>query len=154
MTVVAHPTNRVLAGIAILKFAKATLLVVVGLGALELLRPGVAARAQSWASALGSSTGREGVQRALARVSTLDARRLRELGIGAFLYAGLFTVEGIGLWREKRWAEYLTVIATASFVPLEAYELARDVTLPRISALVLNVLVVVYLVYRLRQPRR
>ena len=66
---------------------------------------------------------------------------------------GLFVVEGMGLWRQKRWAEYLTVIATASFVPLEVYELVKDVTLPRIAALLANLLVVAYLVGVLRRGR-
>jgi uncharacterized membrane protein (DUF2068 family) len=154
VTIVARRADRVLAGIAVFKFFKAALLVAAGLGAFELVRPDIAARAQRWAGALGSSAGHGVVQRALTRVITLDARRLWALGIGAFLYAALFTVEGIGLWQERRWAEYLTVIATASFVPFEVYELVKGVTLPRISALVLNVVVIVYLVYRLRQPHR
>ena len=74
------------------------------------------------------------------------------LGVVALLYATLFAIEGVGLWRERRWAEYLTVIATASFIPFEIVQLARQVSLARSAALGLNLLVVAYLIYRLRHP--
>ena len=81
----------------------------------------------------------------------MDPGHLEALGVGAFLYTVLFTVEGIGLWRGKRWAEYLTAIATASFVPLEIYELTHRVSPRRLSALLLNLAIVAYLIYRLRR---
>jgi uncharacterized membrane protein (DUF2068 family) len=60
-------------------------------------------------------------------------------------YALIEIVEGVGLWVAARWAEYLTVVATAAFLPLEAYELTEKVTGLRIGALVFNVAAVVYL---------
>ncbi|HEY8105124.1 MAG TPA: DUF2127 domain-containing protein [Gemmatimonadales bacterium] len=139
--------------IAVFKFLKVLLLVTVGLGALKLLDPAAAADAREWLRGLAMSSDRRAMQGALVLVSRLTPERLEALGIGAFLYAALFTTEGIGLWLEKRWAEYLTVIATGSFVPFELYELARRPGLPRIAALVLNLAVVAYLIYHLRQPR-
>ncbi len=59
-------------------------------------------------------------------------------------------VEGVGLWYAKRWAEYLTVVATAAFLPLEIRELAEKVTGLRIGALVFNVLAVLYLLWAKR----
>ncbi len=73
------------------------------------------------------------------------------MGAVAFLYAALFVVEGVGLWMARRWAEYLTIIATSSFVPFEVYELVRHVTWPRTVTLLINLLVVAYLVVKVRQ---
>jgi len=143
--------SRVLRLIAVFKFLKALLLVAVGMGALKLLDPTVAARAQEWLRALATSSDRRVVQDLLQLVSRLSPERLEALGVGAFLYAGLFTTEGVGLWLGKRWAEYLTVIATGSFVPFEIYELARRPGPARLAALVLNLAVVVYLIYHLRR---
>ena len=143
--------DRVLRLIALFKFLKALLLVVVGLGAVKLLDPAAAARAQEGLRMLASSSDRRVVQHLLVLVSRLTPERLEALGVGAFLYAGLFTTEGVGLWLGKRWAEYLTVIATGSFVPLEIYELAGRPGPSRLAALVLNVAVVVYLIHHLRQ---
>ena len=146
--------DRVLRLIALFKFCKAVLLVVVGLGVLRLLDPGVAARAQRWVAALASSNDRSAVQHVIASLAGLSPRRLEAVGVGAFLYAVLFTIEGVGLWRGKRWAEYLTVIATLSLVPLEVFELTRAVTPPRLAALVVNLAVVAYLLGRIRRRAR
>src|SRR5262245_7183428 len=59
-------------------------------------------------------------------------RHVVGLGTGSVAYAGLFLVEGVGLLMRKVWAEYLTIAITASFIPLEIYELARKPTMPRV----------------------
>ncbi|MFF6824376.1 DUF2127 domain-containing protein [Streptomyces longwoodensis] len=60
-------------------------------------------------------------------------------------YALIELVEAVGLWYAKRWAEYLTVVATAAFLPLEVYELTEHVSWLKIATLVLNVLAVLYI---------
>lgn len=37
-------------------------------------------------------------------------------------YAALETVEGLGLWRARRWGEYLTAVGTSIFLPLEIWD--------------------------------
>lgn len=65
---------------------------------------------------------------------------------GALLaYAAIELLEAVGLWLIKRWAEYLTVVATAAFLPLEVYEILEKATYLRVGAFVFNVAVVVYL---------
>lgn len=143
-------SGGVLRLIALFKFCKAALLVVVGLGAFELLQPGIAAHAQHWVGALAASSDRRAVQRLIAVTSGLSPGRLEVLGIAAFLYAALFTIEGVGLWRSRRWAGYLTVIAGLLFVPLEVFEVVRRASPSRLAALVVNLAVAAYLIYRLR----
>ena len=72
------------------------------------------------------------------------------LAIGAIAYAVLEGTEGVGLAMRRRWAEYLTVIATGVLIPFEAYEVIHKVTLFRVGALLLNLAVVGYLAYRKR----
>jgi uncharacterized membrane protein (DUF2068 family) len=65
---------------------------------------------------------------------------------GALLvYALIELVEGVGLWLGRRWAEYLTVVATAAFLPLEVYELTEKVSWLKIATLVINVLAVLWI---------
>ena len=109
--------DRGLRLIALFKFAKTLLLIAVGLGALQLLDPDTAARAQRWATALATSSDRRFVQHLLARLMGLSPSRLEILSLGAFLYAGLFTTEGLGLWLGLCWAEYLTIVATGEWGP-------------------------------------
>jgi uncharacterized membrane protein (DUF2068 family) len=72
-----------------------------------------------------------------------------------FLYAALDLAEGIGLYLEKAWGEYLTLIITASFLPWEIYEVFRKLTWIRVSLLAINVLVLLYLAKVIwERPRR
>jgi len=144
--------NRVLRLIAIFKLLKATLIILLWIGALHLLRPAVMERTRSWAAALSSAHVRHLTLRALARFGSLDHRHLEALGVGALFYAALFVTEGVGLCLGRRWAEYLTIVATASFVPVEVYELARHTTVPRLAAVVINLAVLAYLIYQVRKP--
>jgi uncharacterized membrane protein (DUF2068 family) len=80
--------------------------------------------------------------------------RLPLISIGTLAYGVLFLFEGIGLIRRKRWAEYLTVIATASFLPLELYEIVHHATVTKGVVIILNIAILVYLVWRLRADRR
>ena len=62
-------------------------------------------------------------------------------------YGLLQGVEAVGLWLMKRWAEYLTVVATSLFIPIEIYEIASKVTVLRVGALVVNIGAVIWLVW-------
>jgi len=82
------------------------------------------------------------------------SRHSLELAAGlACAYAALYATEGVGLWLQKRWAEYLTTIATASLIPFELWELAHGVSAVKAAALAINVAILVYLIYVLRTDR-
>jgi len=72
------------------------------------------------------------------------------VAIAAIAYALLEGTEGVGLAMRRRWAEYLTVIATGILIPYEAYEVLHHATLFKVGALLLNLAVVGYLAYRKR----
>jgi uncharacterized membrane protein (DUF2068 family) len=144
--------DRGLVAIASFKLVKGALVVALGVGALKLLDPAAAARLKLWLSHLSLQSGQQFVERTLSFVSKLTGHA-EVISVGAIVYGSLFLVEGIGLWRGKRWAEWLTVIATSVFIPFEIYELVKKVDVTRILALVVNVAVVVYLLIRIRHPR-
>jgi uncharacterized membrane protein (DUF2068 family) len=102
----------------------------------------------------GGSGAREpsghGFLHSLVHVFTLRTRTLYLLALGAAGYAVLEGVEAIGLWLMKRWAEYLTFVATTVFLPYEVYELSRSVSPLKVVAFVVNVAVAVYLLYAKR----
>ena len=87
----------------------------------------------------------------IARLHSLQAHQLRIAGIAALAYGGLELVEGVGLWLDQLWAEYLTVIATTLLIPFELYELARHPTMWKAGGIFVNVLIVIYLVWSLRR---
>lgn len=153
-----HPRGWVgLEIIAAYKFIKAALLIAAGLGALGMLNAGWNDAAQDWVERLALANTHHFVAstaaRALPWFDAIGRRRLAAVSVGAFLYAGLFLVEGVGLWQCKRWAEYLTIVVTASLLPVEIFAVHQRITLFRVGALVLNVLVVMFLVWQIRATR-
>ena len=142
-----------LVAIAIFKLFKGVTLIALGLGAFRLLNPETVHRLTNWLLHFSLTTGQQFIDRAIDVLSKLTRGHAAALGLGAILYGSLFTVEGVGLWKGKRWAEYLTVITTSMLIPFEVYELTKRLTIVRVSALAVNVAAVIYLVYRLRHPR-
>ena len=137
--------NRWLILIAAFKIAQALLFVSIGVGALRLLHKDVGDVLQGIADHLRFNPEPKLVRFILEKAELVDDRLLRRIGAIVFVYAGLDLIEGIGLYLEKIWAEYLTLAITASFLPLEIFEVFRRVTVTRVSLLVLNALVFAYL---------
>jgi len=145
--------SRVLAAIAVFRLAKAVLLVLVGFAALRLLNPRVDATVARWVGELPFATEHRSIGAAVAKFLSAS-KDSKELAAGiAFGYAALFAVEGVGLWLGRLWAEYLTIIATSSFIPFEIYEIVQRHTIIRIAVLLANVFIVGYLVWRVRAAR-
>jgi uncharacterized membrane protein (DUF2068 family) len=95
-------------------------------------------------------TSHTGVLHELDRLFTLKSGTLHLLGAAVAAYAVLEGVEAIGLWYQKRWAEYLTFVATTAFLPLEVIELTKTVSPFKVTALIVNLAVVVYLLFAKR----
>jgi uncharacterized membrane protein (DUF2068 family) len=89
-------------------------------------------------------TGR-GFIHELRRLFSVQHGTLTKIGLVVAAYAALEGAEAVGLWLSKRWAEYLTFIATTLLLPLEIYELTHKLSPLKILALVINVAVVIYL---------
>jgi uncharacterized membrane protein (DUF2068 family) len=97
-----------------------------------------------------STTGHVGIVHDLDKLFTLSKGTLVEAGIALLGYALLEGVEAIGLWYGKRWAEYLTFVATVVFLPFEIYELTEKVSPLKVIGFVINLAVVIYLIYAKR----
>jgi uncharacterized membrane protein (DUF2068 family) len=77
----------------------------------------------------------------------LDAKpsTLNLIGSGILVYGLLQIAEGIGLWSLQRWGEYVAVVGTTLFIPLEVYELTEKISWLKIIVLLINIAAVVYL---------
>jgi uncharacterized membrane protein (DUF2068 family) len=91
------------------------------------------------------------VRHIIDRLHRLHASTIVITGIAALGYGALELVEGIGLWLDQLWAEYLTVIATSLLLPFEVYELIHKPSLLKAGGIVVNIAIVAYLVYALRR---
>src|ERR1700736_2560250 len=144
--------NAMIRLIAAFKLLKAILLIAVGVGALKLLHQGAADALDGWGAMLGFYPGNRYVDNALQKLANLTPDKIKALGVGSFVYAGLFLIEGIGLWMVRRWAEWFTVIVTSSLVPVEIYEIHRHPNAVKILVLIINFAVVGYLVHARPEP--
>jgi uncharacterized membrane protein (DUF2068 family) len=145
--------SRGLLLIAAFKLIKGLGLLALGIGALRLLHKDVAAEIAQWLDVLRVDPHNHYIQMLLEKLGMVDDRKLKALSVGTFLYSALFLTEGVGLALRKTWAEYLTIISTASLLPLEVYEIAKRADAPRIVVLLANIAIVVYLVMEVRRTR-
>ncbi len=137
--------NRWLLLIAGYKFFHALVFVAIGLGAHRLLHKDIADQVELLARHLRFNPESRLVSFILIKASLVNDPLLRRLGIFAFCYAALTLVEGIGLYLEKTWGEFITLAITASFLPWEIFEVVRRLTWVRVSLLTINILVFLYL---------
>lgn len=94
------------------------------------------------------------LHRLIAKLHHLRAGTVFVTGVAAIGYGILEVVEGVGLWLDRVWAEYLTVVATSLLIPLEVYELVRHPSLLKAGGIVVNLAIVAYLAWNLRRRVR
>ena len=103
------------------------------------------------AEKLGQNPRGNWIKRIIDRINKIHADKNTILGIAALGYAVLEGVEAYGLWTRKRWGEWLTVLATSLFFIPEVWELTKSATPLKVGALLANIVIVAYLLWRLRR---
>jgi uncharacterized membrane protein (DUF2068 family) len=151
---VARRRDRGLVAIGGFKLGEAVFFFLVGVGAIHFIHRDLGDAATRLATRLRVDPDGRLVSWVLDHLDDITGRRLRQIGIATFFYAGLRVTEGVGLLLEKVWAEYMTVGVTIAFLPWEVYEIARRPDWIRVCLLLFNLVVVVYLVWGLRRNQR
>ncbi len=96
-------------------------------------------------STFGGNFGRGGVWSLINRLLIIRELDLIVIGVGLIAYSLILTAEIVGLWRARRWAEYLTFVETCVLLPYEIYELAHSVTVLKVAGLIANLAILLYL---------
>ena len=137
--------TRGLVLIAAYKFLLAAMFVAVGVGALRLMHKDIDDVISRLGDMLRFSSESRFVNFLYDKASIINDPLLKRIGAMAFSYAVVSLVEGIGLYLEKAWGEYLTLAITASFLPWEIFEVFHRHTFVRVGLLVVNAAVFIYL---------
>jgi uncharacterized membrane protein (DUF2068 family) len=144
-----HQTG--LAFIAVFKVVKGVLLLLAGLGLLKLVHAEIATLFSLLIEGLHLNADSRILHALVLKVDALQPHNVLVMGAISLSYAGLLLIEGVGLWLEVSWAAYLTVISTSLLLPFELYEVSQHVSALRIGVFLLNLVIVVYLVFQLKQ---
>jgi uncharacterized membrane protein (DUF2068 family) len=145
--------SRLLPVLAVERVIRAVLLIGVGLILWTHTHADWTDVARGLVGRVGLDPSRNETGRLIAHLAGLGPRQVQRYGAIALGYGVLEAVEGYGLLRRRRWAEYLTVVATALLFIPEVQELLAHPTGLKIAALVVNVVIVAYLVIRLVRRR-
>lgn len=146
-----HPAG--LRIIAIYEVVKTVCLILVAMAAFHLDRQQNFEHMVHWLEHLSLADSNGLRWKLVGLLQDFGPSRFVAVGAVALGYAVLFGVEGVGLWLGKYWAEWFTVIATGSLIPLELYETLHGFGWLKLAALVGNVAIVVYLVRIALQTR-
>lgn len=148
-------SDRWLVLIGALKVLKGLGFVFLGVGALRLLHRDLVAFLNHWVVVvLHFDPERHFVNLILTKAADVSPHQIRMLSDALFLYAVLDLIEGTGLVLEKVWAEYVTLIVSIAFLPVEFYELIRHMTLFKIGLVLANVVIVLYLLWLVQAQAR
>jgi uncharacterized membrane protein (DUF2068 family) len=147
------PRTTVLKLVAVFEGAKGILVLCAGFGLLLLIHRDLHQAASELISHfhLNPASKYPGIFQDLAD-RTSDAR-LWAMAAAAAVYSSVRFAEAIGLWFDRRWAEWFGFLSGAIYLPLEVYELMVGVTWPKVVVFAINSLIVLYLLYILANRR-
>jgi uncharacterized membrane protein (DUF2068 family) len=138
----AKASKTVVRSVAVFEAAKGALVLLAGFGVLSLLHHDIRVAAAALVGRLHlNPTHRfeHSFIEAAARVTDTGLWLIASIG---FLYALFRFLEAYGLWSGRRWAEWLAVVSGGLYLPLEIYELFQRFTWVRVSAVIVNLVVV------------
>jgi uncharacterized membrane protein (DUF2068 family) len=138
-----------LRAVALFEAFKGALVLAAGFGVLALFHGDAQRFADALVGRLHLNPAKKTPQVFLRLLENISDSQLWALAGFAALYAALRFIEAYGLWRGRRWAEWLAALSGGIYVPVEIYEITRHVTWIKIGALILNAAVVAYMCYAL-----
>jgi uncharacterized membrane protein (DUF2068 family) len=136
------------------------LLVIVGIGAFDLIGKNLSAEVWALVQRWNIDFHNHYIQLLFRKAALMDGKKLFYISMMTFGYSALFFIEGIGLIMDKHWAKWLVVLVTASFIPGETLRLIRQFDWLDSILLLINALFVIYLVWQIKthdqpgKPRR
>lgn len=140
--------------IAIYKAVKTVGLILIAIAAFHLYKAQNFDALVHWLEHLSLADSNSLRAKLVQALEAMGPNRFVAIGVVALAYAAIFATEGIGLWLHKYWAEWFTVAATGSLIPVELYETIHHFTWLKLAAMIANILIVIYLARIALQSRK
>jgi uncharacterized membrane protein (DUF2068 family) len=148
------PPTKGLSFIATIEALKGALVLLAGFGLLTLIHHDVHAAAEALVNRFHLNPAHEIPKVFIQAAGTVNDSRIWFLAACAAAYAAVRFIEAYGLWNARRWAEWFAAISSGIYIPLELSELTHSITWPKVTILVVNVIVLVYMIYVLIEGKR
>ena len=143
---ISSSTSRsVVRTVAFIEAAKGLLVLLAGFGCLTMLHRDAGEVAEEIIERLHLDPTNKYPGIFIDAASTITDSRLWMWAAFAGIYASFRLAEAFGLWRERPWAEWLAFAGGAIYLPVEIYSIVQKFTWLRVSVLVLNLLVVIFM---------
>jgi uncharacterized membrane protein (DUF2068 family) len=142
-----------LRSIAFFEAAKGALVLAAACGLLSLRHTDLHAATDTFLLRHGINPERHYMKLVIENVAKATNHHVGEIAALGFAYAAIRFVEGYGLWREKRWAEWFAVISAGLYLPLELTHFGRHPSLFNAGVIFVNMLIILYLASLLGQQR-
>ncbi len=139
--------------IAIYEAAKGTIVILTGVGLLRSIDHDLQKTGERLVHFMHLNPASHYPKIFLQALENVSSSELRWLALGAFVYSVFRFVEAYGLWKERAWAEWLAIVATAIYLPVEVYELVRKPSWLKVGLIAINLLLLGYLIYVRRRQK-
>ena len=143
--------DRLLPWIAAERAFRAIVLLTVGAVLVTHPHANWASEIANFSQHLGLDPKDNWIQRLIAYVAKVSSSEDVLFGTIALAYGALEGAESYGLWKRRRWGEWLTIVATSLLFIPEVWELTKSAGLLKVGALLVNAAVVAYLIWRIRR---
>jgi uncharacterized membrane protein (DUF2068 family) len=150
----AKKKDRMIMLIVWFKYIHAVLFIAIALGAHHFINKDLGDFLEHLVDAVRVDPNNRYIELLFAKAQLVSPKQFKELSIGSFFYAAIVCTEATGLALRKRWAEYFTIVVTASFLPLETMELIHRVTPIKISVTIINIAILAYLIVRVIRQKK
>lgn len=140
--------------VALFEAGKGALVLLAGFGLLTLIHKNLHSAAEQLVRHFHLNPASHYPRIFIDAADKLTDIRLWAIALSALFYSAIRFAEAYGLWKERKWAEWFGFLTGAMYIPIELFEVARGVTWPKITVLLINAGVATYLAYVLLQSRR
>ncbi|GFO53297.1 membrane protein [Geomonas sp. Red276] len=131
--------------VAVFEAAKGATVLLAGCGLLAFIHKDLHEAAMKLVMALHLNPAKHYPSIFIDAANRVTDLQLWMLALSALIYSIVRFVEAYGLWKQQSWAEWFGLLSGAVYIPMEIFEVSRELTWPRITVLVINLCVVGYL---------
>ena len=138
-------TSVALRTVAIFEMTKAAIVLLLGYGLFHLMHKNLDEVAERVAQVLRVNPEGKLSNLFFEFASHASNRTLWVLALGTFAYASVGLTGAYGLWREREWAQWFSLMSTALYLPPELYWMLRDPGWLKCAVLVTNIAIFLFM---------